>query len=232
MQRVVGLKERVSILHLVCGISGVDRPRFQVFRCDGCETQDCAVSQIDSGRDAGTRSHPCVAAKPHGKENYGKFRIVVIVGRAAEICSLGNDGMRREKHRRGVVQFRPVGHHYCVFAPQVPGCPHAGGWIESAMRSQLCTKAAQQECAPPVKHSRRGTIQKYPYQTPQLPPHAISKCILRGCVRVFSSISIAGTGIFSRRTHQIGRGGRSERDGRRNGIHEQGSLLHALKESY
>jgi len=123
--------------------TAIDSPRFQVARSDRGESEYCAFAYFDSRRNAGAGADPCVGTHLHCVSKEREGWVIEVVGCAAHVGVLREDGVRTEPNGRGIVDLCAVARSHLVFADQIPRSPNARARIEVAVRSDFRAKEAQ-----------------------------------------------------------------------------------------
>ena len=162
-----------ALLHRKRRHPGVHHPWFQVARCYRAQREYRPLTHVHSRRNRSACAHPGVSTQRHGIRDQRKRRIVVVMGGAANVSLLRNNGVRTHGHQRRVVNLCFIAQRNAVRADQVPRRPDARLGIKVAIGAQLCAKAAQQQSSPAVQGARRKTKQKRITNRPCQPAYAI-----------------------------------------------------------
>lgn len=127
----------LSLFHFHRGNPGIHAPWLQIARGDQRESQNRALADVHARTDAGTRADPGAGPNLHGIGQQGKCRVIVIMGRPAEIRPLRQDGGAPEADRSGVLNLCAIARRDLIGTLQVPRRPYPRARIKMAVRAHL-----------------------------------------------------------------------------------------------
>ena len=151
MRRRAALLSSHSLLHRLCGNSGVNGPGLEISRSYRTEAEHCSLTDVHSRRDRGAGTDPGVGTEAHGKRDEGERRVVVVMRGPTNVSLLGNDGVRSHRDRGRVINLRIVTQGCPIGADQIPRSPYPRPGIEMTMGTKPGTEATQQKSTPGVK---------------------------------------------------------------------------------
>ena len=132
-------------------VAAVDGPGLEVAGSDSAEAKHGPFADADAGSYEGVGTDPGVGVDMDAVSEERETGVVVVVGGAAEIAILGEDHVRGEVDRCGVIDLGAVAGGDVVGTVEVPRGPNTRAWIEVAVGAEGGAEAAEQERAPAVE---------------------------------------------------------------------------------